>query len=119
MGSTFWEDSQGSVGDIDPETSEDDEMANHFPYPFEDYDHDEEQYLGELTLRHLEHMEYFILGFYSNQKFVQEAVHDIYISNVYAMSWFYNGAYPFDSYEADIECYLYEQAYLEMNMENS
>jgi hypothetical protein len=66
MGSTFWEDSQGSVGDIDAETSEDDEMANQFPYPFEDYDHDEEQYLGELTLRHLEHMEYFMLGFYSN-----------------------------------------------------
>jgi hypothetical protein len=45
---------------------------------------------------------------------MQETVHDVYLSNLYSMSWFYYGVYPFDSYEDDKDLYLYEEAYRKM-----
>jgi hypothetical protein len=79
-------------------------------YPFEEYDLAEEQYSGHLALLHKEHMEYLTLGLLSTENFMPETVEDVYKSNLYAMSWFYGAVYPFDSYEAEKELHLYEEA---------
>jgi hypothetical protein len=55
-------------------------------YPFEDYDDGEEQYIGDLSLRHKEHMEYYKLGLLTIQNFKPETVDDVYVSNLYAFS---------------------------------
>jgi hypothetical protein len=68
-------------------------------YPFEDFDCLEEQYIGQLALLHKEHMEYFSLGYIINKNFIFETVQDVYSNNFYALSWFYEGIYPFNSYE--------------------
>jgi hypothetical protein len=77
-------------------------------YPFKEYEEDKEQYMGELALRHREHMEYYERGLITSQNFVKEIVHEVYVNNLYALSWFYKGVYPFDSYETDRDSYLYE-----------
>jgi hypothetical protein len=39
-------------------------------------------------------MEYFLLGCFSTENFIPETVEDVYLNNVYSISWFYNGVYP-------------------------
>jgi hypothetical protein len=81
-------------------------------YPFEEYNVGKEQYRGHLALLHKEHMEYYSLGLMCNQNFMPETVDDVYINNLYALSWFSDGCYPFDSYEDEKDTYLYTQAIL-------
>jgi hypothetical protein len=47
-----------------------------------------------------------------NQNFMPQTIDDVYINNLYALSWFYDGCYPFDSYEDENDTYLYTQAIL-------
>jgi hypothetical protein len=86
----------------------------HLDYLFEDYDEGEEQYIGELAILHEEHMEYFLLGLISTENFLPETVEEVYFGNLYALSWFYDGVYLFDSYKLDMELYLNEKVYERM-----
>ena len=83
-------------------------------YPFEEYDDGELQYTMDLVFRHKDHMEKYNMGLLNTQNFIPESVNDVYIMNLYMMSWFYNNVYPFDSYEAGRESYLYDQVLLRM-----
>jgi hypothetical protein len=99
-----------------PTTSNNSGYGRHVPlltyavseYPFKDYDDGEEKYTGDLALRHKEYMEYYKLGLLTTQNFKPETVDDVYVSNLYAISWFYGGVYPFDSYEAAKDSYFYD-----------
>jgi hypothetical protein len=64
-----------------------------------------------------QHMEYFSLGYLNNQNFMRETIEDVYSSNCYALSWLYDSVYPFDSYKAEKDSYLYNEAVLQ-DMEN-
>jgi hypothetical protein len=81
-------------------------------YPFEDYDLGEEQYSGGVALLHKKHMQYFYLGYVTSKNFLPETVQDVYINNLYALSWFYDRHYPFDTYESEKDSYLYVQSFL-------
>ena len=81
-------------------------------YPFEDYDDGEEQYMGDLAVGHKDHMKYYDGGFLTSTNFRVETVEDVYFNNLYAMSWFYDGIYPFDTYEEQMDSYLYEETFL-------
>jgi hypothetical protein len=81
-------------------------------YPFEEYDCVEEQYSRHLALQHKDHMEYYSLGFLTNGSFMLEIVDDVYTNNLYALSWFYDGFYLFDSYKLEKDLYFYNIAIL-------
>ena len=83
-------------------------------YPFEEYDEGEVQYTMDLVFRHRDHMEAYNIGLLKTKNFIPESVSDVYIMNLYTMSWFYNDVYPFDSYEAGREPYLYDEVLLRM-----
>ena len=85
-----------------------------FSYPFEDYDDGEEQYMGDFSLWNMDHMEYYDGGFVTTTNFRVETVDNVYSNNLYALSWFYDGIYPFDSYEEQMDSYLYEETFLKM-----
>ena len=93
------------------ESSEEDPV---YAYPFEEYDDGKLQYTRDLVFRHLDHIEQYNIGLMKTQNFILESVNDIYIMNLYTMSWFYNDVYPFDSYEADRDSYLYDSVLLRM-----
>jgi len=42
--------------------------------------------------------------------FMPETVEDVYSNNLYCMSWFYNGVFPFDIWEEDYDNWLCETA---------
>jgi hypothetical protein len=83
-------------------------------YPFEDYDATEEQYTRQLALLHKEHMEYFFHGLFTTEDFMPKTVQDVYYSNVYALSWFYDDVYPFDSYEFQKDSFLFQLCFEKM-----
>jgi alpha-N-acetylglucosamine transferase len=87
------------------------EVQCNLEYPFEDYDHGEEQYYKELAILHKEHMECFLLGIFTDETFLPDIVHDVYLKHMYAMSWFYDGIYSFDSYKSEKDSYLCDQVY--------
>ena len=83
-------------------------------YPFEEYDEGELQYTMDMVFRHRDHMEAYSMGLLTTANFIPESVSEVYITNMYTMSWFYNDTYPFDSYEAGREAYLYDEVMLQM-----
>jgi hypothetical protein len=102
------------AADVDAEVVEEDDVQPFSYYPYEEYEESWKQYMGELALCHKEHMQYYLLGLLSTQNLMPETTEDVCISNIYALSWFYNGPYPFDSYEAERDSYFHEQGYLKM-----
>ena len=68
--------------------------------------------MGDLALQHKDHMEYYDGGFLTSTNFIVETVEDVYLNNLYAMSWFYDGIYPFNSYKEEMDSYLYEEMFL-------
>jgi hypothetical protein len=48
------------------------------------------------------------------EDFLPDTLDDVYFRHLYAMSWFYDGVYPFDSFELEKDYYLYEVAYQKM-----
>lgn len=83
-------------------------------YPFEDYDAQHGAYLQRLALLHSEHMFFYERGLLWNEDFMSESVDDVYHKNMYSMSWFYEGCYPFDTWEGNYEHWLYDQVLLAM-----
>ena len=94
-----------SVGECDPPYEH---------YPFEDYDAQHAAYLQRLALLHSEHMFFYEHGLLCNEDFMTESVDDVYHKNMYSMSWFYEGCYPFDTWEDNYEHWLYDQVLLAM-----
>lgn len=45
---------------------------------------------------------------------LSESVDDEYYSNMYCMSWFYSGHYPYDTSEENYDQWLYDQVCLAM-----
>lgn len=62
-----------------------------------------EQYLEDLLFHYVEHMSWFDMGFVLTKDFMPETVDDLYHNNTYCMSWFYNGALLFDTFEIEYE----------------
>jgi hypothetical protein len=84
------------------------------PYPFEEYDVEHAEYLQRLAVLHMEHMYLYDHGFFDTEDFMPESADDVYNNNVYSMSWFYHGCFPFDSWEENYENWLYDEVYLAM-----
>jgi hypothetical protein len=84
------------------------------PYPFEQYDLEFAEYFKGLDLLHLNHMYLYDHGIVATEDFMPETVGEVYNKNLYCMSWFYDGCYPFDSWEENYENWLAEQAFLAM-----
>ena len=83
-------------------------------YPFEDYDVQHAAYWQRLALLHSEHMFFYELGLLNTKEFMPESVDDVYHNNMYSMSWFYEGCYPFDTWEDNYEQWLYDQVFFAM-----
>jgi hypothetical protein len=81
------------------------------PYPFEEYEQQLRTYLQRLALLHSQHMYFFERGLLNTQNFLPETMEDVYNNNLYAMSWFYEGCYPFDTWEDNYDHWLYDQVF--------
>lgn len=79
------------------------------PYPFEQYDVEIDAYFQRLALLHVEHMYLYECGLVRTEDFIPETVEDVYNKNMYNLSWFYEGYYPFDQWEENYEQWLYDQ----------
>lgn len=77
-------------------------------YPFEAYDLGHAQYLEMLAVLHAEQPYNFERGL------LPETVDDDYYNNMYCISWFYEGHYPFDTWEENYDQWLYDQILFEM-----
>ena len=81
------------------------------PYPFEEYDVQNAAYLQRLALLYGELMYFYERGLLHTEDFMPETVDDVYNKNMYNLSWFYEGCYPFDTWEENYEQWLYDQVY--------
>jgi len=61
-------------------------------------------------------MQWFELGFVKTMDFMPKTVMDVYCSNLYALSWFYNGDFPFDEWEEAFDNWLRAEASKAMNI---
>ena len=84
-------------------------------YPFEEYDVQYATYLEKLAFLHSEHMYFYERGLLNNTDFMPETVDDVYNKNMYSLSWFYDGGYPFDTWEENYDQWLYEQVCVAMS----
>jgi hypothetical protein len=58
---------------------------------------------------------YFVeSGLLNEHDFLPETMEDVYNTNLYSMSWFYEGCYPFDTWEDNYDHWLYDQVFLAM-----
>jgi hypothetical protein len=69
--------------------------------PFEASDVRFDEYLKTLALLHAEETEYF------EPRMLPDTVDDAYYRNMYTISWFYDGHYPFDTWEDNYDQWLY------------
>lgn len=81
------------------------------PDSAERFDLEYDQYLEDLVFQSAEHMLWYDMGFVGSKDFTHETVDDVYNNNLYCMSWFYNGALLFDTFEIEYENWLAEQLY--------
>jgi len=61
------------------------------------------------------HILWYELGFLSKNDFIPETVDEVYSNHLYCMSWFYEGIYPFHSWEVEYDDYLRELVYAVLN----
>ena len=83
-------------------------------YPFKEYEQELSTYLQRLALLHSEHMYFFERGLLNMQDFLPETMEDAYNKNLYSMSWFYKGCYPFDNWKDNYDHWLYDQVFFAM-----
>ena len=72
-------------------------------YLFEEFDNQESLYYEELAFLHKEHIELYDAGILGSLIFWQQTSDDLYYNNVDAQTWFYDGTYPFDNLEDDLD----------------
>jgi len=89
-------------------------MDSSMPSPPGTYEIQYEQYLEDLVFHYIEHMSWYDMGFVRTKDFMPENVDEVYNSNLYCMSWFYNGALLFDTFELQYENWLAEQVFQAM-----
>jgi len=82
---------------------------------FEDDDFENVQYLRDMVCHYTEHMLLYGLGFMPAHDFLPETLNDVYSGQLYCMSWFYIGIYPFDSWELEYDDYLRGEVQNEFN----
>lgn len=87
------------------------------PYPFEEYDVQHAKYLQCLVLKHLEQMYLLERGLLKTDACILETEGDFYYKNMYTISWFYEGCYPFENWEENYEQWLYERVCIAMTEE--
>jgi len=78
---------------------------------FKEYKLQHKHYLEELVFHHVEPMSWFELGFVQTLDFWLEITLDVYSNNLYCLSWFYNGAFPYDTWEEKYDNSLCEQVF--------
>lgn len=80
-------------------------------YPFEEFEKAEEKYLENLAVLQKEQMQFYDNGFYRAVQCFPKTVDDVYNSNIYSISGFYQDDYPFDKWEEEYETWLYMQTW--------
>ena len=80
-------------------------------YPFLDYKRAESEYTGNLAISHAENLRLYEQGLVTKVSIDLAGVEDVYASNLYALSIFYDGEYPFDRYEEELEEWLYKKSF--------
>lgn len=112
---TYWEStsmshptSEGSYLGWEASDCESVDECDH-PFPWEAFDVAYDRYLEQLTFLHMDHILH--LGCSHCEYFPDDSVDDLYSNNLYAISWFYHGCYDFDTWEADYDTWLYEEAF--------
>ena len=78
--------------------------------PFLDYERAESEYTGKLAISHAENLRLYQQGLVTKVSIDIAGVDDVHASNLYALSIFYNGEYPFDRYEEELEEWLYKKS---------
>jgi len=73
-------------------------------------------YLCNMVQHYTEHMLWHKLGFVPENDFIPKTLDDVYAENLYCLSWFYSGVYPFDSWEADFDEYLRREVQATLNV---
>lgn len=84
----------------------------------EEFESSEEYYLKQLAEQHEEHERLLDAGFIGGSQFWPETADDKYNKNMYTMSCFYHGEYPFDSWEEEYDHYLYVEVSRVIDEEN-
>lgn len=95
-------------------TSPDAESTGHCSHCSEvcsvhEYEHALDKYLERLVNLHFEWLEWYADGFVQTMDFIPETVDEVYHSNMYCLSWFYEGAYPFENFDEEYENWLAEE----------
>lgn len=75
---------------------------------FDEYERQYEAYLEDLLFRYVEHFTWWELGFVPLSDFRAQGFVDEYHENLYCMSWFYDGLFPFENWECAYEEWLGE-----------
>lgn len=84
-------------------------------YPIAQYEAAETAYFENLVELYMEYMYYVELRLIGDKDFVSSSCSDVYDQNMYCMSWFYDGGYPFDQWELNYEDWLYERVFSTMS----
>lgn len=66
-------------------------------------------YLQDLVFHYVQYMQWYKEGSVQTLDFMLETIDDVYNNHLYYISWFYEGALPFDSFEIQYENWLAEQ----------
>ena len=101
---------QESVGESDPVLSRSgsNELSDSvLDLSYLEFENAENCYLEELAFLHKEHMQLVSEGLICGSQFWPNTIDEVYNKNMYGISCFYFGDYPFDKWEEDYECYLY------------
>jgi len=83
-------------------------------YFFEEYEDQFAEYLERLVNLHLERLDWYDSGFVSTMDFIPETADEVYHSNMYCLSWFYDGVYPFECSDKEYENELAEEVFSRM-----
>lgn len=76
---------------------------------FDQYESDLNNYLKHLVDLYMDRLVLYNRGVVGSLDFMPDSLHDVYHSNLYCMSWFYDDVYPFESLEDDIDACLADQ----------
>jgi len=79
-------------------------IGNAFEQVHDEYD----LYLQDLVFHYIEHMQWYEDSFVRTLDCMLEIIDNVYNNHLYCMSWFYEGACLFNSFESEFENSLVE-----------
>jgi len=73
---------------------------------FDQYERELNEYLEYLVDLYMDRLVLYNWGIVGSFDFMPETLHDVYHSNLYCMSWFYEDGYPFEGLEDELDSEL-------------